>query len=102
MKGAGYYDRHSTAQRSSIQAFQDRIEVPIPFFVDFRQNGDAEAYAGAFTGFLRAIFEPVVRAAIKQPQREAVTVESLYERVTPACWPSLTATCGAIPWWPSC
>ena len=28
MKGAGYYDQHSTAQLSSIQAFQDWVDAP--------------------------------------------------------------------------
>ena len=33
------------------------------------------------TGFLRAVSEPVVRAAFNQPDGEAGTVESLYERI---------------------
>ena len=37
------------------------------------------AYAGAFTGFLRAISEPVVTAALKQPEAEVIDV--LYERI---------------------
>jgi hypothetical protein len=57
------------------------LEVPTPFVVEFRRGGKVAAYAGAYTGFLRAISEPVVRAALDQPEREAVTVESLYERV---------------------
>jgi hypothetical protein len=57
------------------------LEVPTPFFVEFRRGGDVAAYAGAYTGFLRAISEPVVGAALNQPEGEAVTVESLYERV---------------------
>ena len=39
------------------------------------------AYAGAYTGFLRAFSEPVIRAALNQPEGEAATVESLYERI---------------------
>jgi gibberellin A4 carboxyl methyltransferase len=39
------------------------------------------AYARAYTGFLRAISEPVVRAALKQPEGEAVIVERLYGRI---------------------
>ena len=35
----------------------------------------------AFTGFVRAITEPVVRAVLNQPSREAATVDSLYDRV---------------------
>ena len=57
------------------------LEVPTPFLVEFRRGGDVAAYAAAYTGFLRALSEPVVRAAINQPGGEAVTVECLYERV---------------------
>jgi hypothetical protein len=57
------------------------LEVPIPFVVEFRRGGDVSAYAAAYTGFLRAITEPVVRAALKQPDGQAAAVECLYERV---------------------
>jgi hypothetical protein len=57
------------------------LEVPAPFVVEFRRSGDVAAYAGAYTGFLRAVSEPVVRAALDQPEREAAIVECLYERV---------------------
>jgi hypothetical protein len=81
------------------------LEVPPPFVVDFRRSGDATAYAGAYTGFIRAFSEPVVRAALRnggengagpprirglaplspsslqQPVGEAATVASLYERI---------------------
>jgi hypothetical protein len=57
------------------------LEVPTPFVVEFRRGGDAAAYAKAYTGFLRAISEPVVWAALKQPAGEAGTVERLYERI---------------------
>jgi cyclopropane-fatty-acyl-phospholipid synthase len=59
------------------------LEVPTPFFVEFRRGGDAAAYARAYTGFLRAISEPVVKAALRQPEPDggAGTVERLYERV---------------------
>jgi hypothetical protein len=59
----------------------EALEVPTPFVVEFRRGGDVAAYAGAYTGFLRAISEPVVRAALSQPEGEAGAVESLYERV---------------------
>jgi hypothetical protein len=59
----------------------EALEVPTPFVVEFRRGGDVAAYAGAYTGFLRAISEPVVRAALNQPEGEAATVEWLYERV---------------------
>jgi hypothetical protein len=57
------------------------LEVPLPFLVEFRRGGDVAAYAGAYTGFLRAVFEPVVRAALNQSEGEVGTVEWLYERV---------------------
>jgi hypothetical protein len=57
------------------------LEVPTPFYVDFRRSGDVAAYARAYTGFMRAISEPVVKAALRQPDREAGTLEHLYEHV---------------------
>src|SRR5262249_15437219 len=56
-------------------------EVRTPFAVELGRGGDVAAYAAAYTGFLRAPFEPVVRAALEQPGREAATVECLYARV---------------------
>jgi hypothetical protein len=55
------------------------LEVPIPFIVEWQRSGDVTAYAGAYTGFLRAVSEPVVRAALQEEQ--AAVVESLYERI---------------------
>jgi hypothetical protein len=59
----------------------EALEVPIPFLVAFRRGGDVAAYAAAYTGFLRAVSEPVVRAALNQPEGGDGTVECLYERV---------------------
>jgi hypothetical protein len=59
----------------------EALEVPTPFVVQFRRGGDVAAYAGAYTGFVRAISEPVVRAALDQSEREAATVDCLYERI---------------------
>jgi hypothetical protein len=56
-------------------------EAPAPFVGEFRRGGDVAAYAGAYTGFLRAISEPVVRAAFNQPEPEAAAVDGLYERI---------------------
>ena len=69
MRGAFTVDRAET------------LEIPIPFVVEFRRGGDVAAYAAAYTGFLRAVSEPVVRAAFNQPEREVETVECLYERI---------------------
>src|SRR5258708_24871884 len=51
------------------------LEVPTPFLVEFRRDGDAAAYAGAYTGFLRAVSEPVGRAALDRPEGEDGPVE---------------------------
>jgi hypothetical protein len=59
----------------------ESLEAPTPFVVEFRRRGDVAAYAAAFTGFMRAVSEPVVRAALNQKNREAATVDSLYERI---------------------
>jgi hypothetical protein len=56
-------------------------EVPPPFLEDFRRHGDAAAYAAACTGFLRAITEPVVRAAFRRPEGASDAVEFLYQRI---------------------
>jgi hypothetical protein len=59
----------------------EALEVPTPYIVEFRRGGDVAAYAGAYTGFLRAVSEPVVRAAFNQPEGDVGTVELLYESV---------------------
>jgi hypothetical protein len=56
------------------------LEVPTPFCVEFRR-GNMAAFADAYTGFMRAVSEPVVKAALQQPEREQIIVESLYERI---------------------
>ena len=43
--------------------------------------GAVAAYAGAYTGFLRAHSEPVVRASLNGPDGEVGAVECLYERI---------------------
>jgi cyclopropane-fatty-acyl-phospholipid synthase len=57
------------------------LEVPTPYIVEFRRGGDVAKYAESYTGFLRAISEPVVLTALNQPDGQAATVESLYERI---------------------
>jgi hypothetical protein len=59
----------------------EALEAATPFNIEFRRTGDVAAYAEAYTGFLRAISEPVVRAALRQPARDAAIVEALYERI---------------------
>jgi hypothetical protein len=57
------------------------MEVPIPFLVELRRGGDVAAYARAYTGFLRAHSEPVVREAFREREGEVGAVECLYERI---------------------
>jgi hypothetical protein len=59
----------------------ESLEVPVPFLVEFRRGGDVAAYAGAYTGFLRAVSEPVIRASFDQPQGEDRVVEALFDRI---------------------
>jgi hypothetical protein len=59
----------------------ETLEAPAPFLVEFRRGGDVTAYARAYAGFLRAITEPVVRAALNHGGHDAATVESLYVRI---------------------
>jgi hypothetical protein len=57
------------------------LEVPTPFGVELRRGGDLAAYASAYTGFLRAISEPVIRAALAQPENEAEALDSVFDRI---------------------
>ena len=59
----------------------EALEIPIPFIVEFQRGGDVAAYAEGFTGFLRAVSEPVVRAAFNSSNGEAETIDHLYERI---------------------
>jgi hypothetical protein len=56
-------------------------EVPPPFQEHFRQNRDVPAFATAFTGFLRAISEPVLAAGLAAPGGGPVAIQALYERI---------------------
>jgi cyclopropane-fatty-acyl-phospholipid synthase len=59
----------------------DVLEVPTPFLLELRRGGDVAAYAAAYTSFLRAVSEPVVRAALDCPEDDTATIENLYERI---------------------
>jgi hypothetical protein len=75
-------DREGSPVRGAFAVDRaESLEVATPYIVEFRRVGDVAAYAAAYTGFLRAISEPVVRAALNRPQGGAAIVESLYERV---------------------
>jgi hypothetical protein len=57
------------------------LEVSTPFSVEYERTGDVTAYAAAYAGFLRAISEPVVRAAFGEPESESPTIARFYDRV---------------------
>jgi hypothetical protein len=59
----------------------EALEAPNPFVLELRRGGDVAAYAAACTGFLRAVSEPVVRAALNPTGGELETLECLYERI---------------------
>jgi hypothetical protein len=59
----------------------ESLEVAAPFLVEFQHGGVPAEYAGAYTGFLRAVTEPVVRAALDQSEGSEGTVDRLYERI---------------------
>jgi hypothetical protein len=59
----------------------EALEVPAPFLVEFERGGDVGKYARDYTGFLRAVSEPVVKAALKQPEEEPATLDLLYEHI---------------------
>ena len=72
---------NESVDRATFENLYAGLEVPTPFVVEFQRGGDKAAYAAAYTGFVRAISEPVVRAALNQLARENPTVDSLYERI---------------------
>lgn len=59
----------------------ETMEVPTPFEREFERTGNAAHYAAAYTGFLRAFTEPVVRAALVGPGESSAIVEAVYARV---------------------
>ncbi len=59
----------------------ETLEVPTPFLVEFDKTGGAAILADAYTGFLRAFSEPVVRAALVGEDGDAALIDELYDRV---------------------
>jgi hypothetical protein len=75
-------ERHDSPVRGMFTVDRaEELEVPTPFFVEFRRGGDVEAYARAYTGFLRAVSEPVVKAALTAREGQAESIEELYGRI---------------------
>jgi hypothetical protein len=75
-------EREDSAVRGAFAVDRaEALEVPTPFVVEFRRSGDVAAYARAYTGFMRAFTEPVVRAAFNSSAAEEATIDSLYEHI---------------------
>ncbi|HEX2691018.1 MAG TPA: hypothetical protein VHN14_30600 [Kofleriaceae bacterium] len=59
----------------------ETLELPIPFEEEYRRTGDVLAYASTYTGFLRALSEPVVVSGLFEPGQDRAVVDELYDRV---------------------
>jgi hypothetical protein len=59
----------------------EALKASVPFLVELRRGGALAAYAGAYTSCLRAVTEPVVRAALERPEAGTRIVDCLYERI---------------------
>jgi hypothetical protein len=74
--------RHDSPVRGAFAVDRAQaLEVPTPFVAEFRRSGNASVYAATYTGFLRAITEPVVRAALNQAAGQGSTIDRFYDRV---------------------
>jgi hypothetical protein len=75
-------EREDSALRGAFAVERaETLEVPTPFSLELERSGDVAAYAEAYTGFVRAITEPVVQAAFNHSVGGHGRVESLYERI---------------------
>ena len=59
----------------------DSMEVPVPFNQQLEQSGDVPAYAKAFTDFMRAFTEPIIRMTFANEAELDSLVTELYARV---------------------
>jgi hypothetical protein len=59
----------------------ETLEVPTPFFVEFDRTGDAMKLADDYTGFLRAVSEPIARAALVGDDGDGTLLDELYDRI---------------------
>jgi hypothetical protein len=73
-KGAPFADAFSVDRAETM-------EVPVPFLDAFRSDRDVTAFASAYTGFIRAFSEPIVRSAFSRPGPEGDVADLLYDRI---------------------
>jgi hypothetical protein len=75
-----------TATKAGLALHEDRVElVPDQYLLAYRGNGDADAFADAVTGFLRAFTEPSLFETLDRPPAErAAVADAVYGRVRDA------------------
>jgi hypothetical protein len=59
----------------------ETIEVDAPFNSEHARTGDIETWARGYTGFLRAVSEPVIAAALQETPGVAEVLEKFYVRL---------------------
>ena len=59
----------------------ESMEIAVPFNQRWERSGDVTAYAGEFTGFLRAFTEPILRQSFTDQANLDELLEAVYERV---------------------
>lgn len=59
----------------------ESYEVPVPFVEDYQGSGDVDVYANAFTNFLRAFTEPVLRLHLGHDPDPSTVVTSIYDHI---------------------
>jgi hypothetical protein len=59
----------------------ETLEVPTPFLIEFDRSGDAAKLADDYTGFIRAVSEPVARAALVGDDGDGTVLDELYDRI---------------------
>jgi gibberellin A4 carboxyl methyltransferase len=59
----------------------ETLDLPAPFEQAYKIDRDRDAYAAAYTSFLRATSEPVVTAHLLGPQAEPALISDLYRGI---------------------
>jgi hypothetical protein len=76
----------------------ESMEIPAPFLAELRRGGDVAAYAEAYTGFLPAVSEAVVRAALDRSEGGPRSSKAFTTAFGTVCSPSRSDTHGGTTW----
>jgi hypothetical protein len=71
------------ASALSLIHFEERL-LPDPYFEQYQQNCDAEAFAEAYTGFFKAAFEPCLFVSLRDarmPQSRQEVIDLFSQRL---------------------